>query len=492
MPLEKGSSRETIGNNIAEMEASGHPRAQAIAAALHSAKDMAPSKWATLKRLFGEWIAEEEAEPEHKDNAEDETDTPQGAGVAFVTPSGHALFMRRAGGGEWAFPGGRVEDGESPAEAAHREAREECGEDCLGDAEPDDLSPMDRRETNGVDFHTFRHDVDKRFAPEMNDEHTDHHWAPLSNPPLPLHPGVAATLAAMGEAEDESPEAAGKLSTTTEANIGTPGSAKREDMPESVFLGPNRTYPVKERRDGKWEYVRGLLLAAARDARMHGKEDIAKRADAIRAREFGGGATDTHDTFAMDREPANRTYDADGRLHVGISNISKATVNPYRGEEIPNYEKLGLDKDKIYHLLRHPDELKKAADTFNGLPLLFRHKATSADDHPHDIVIGATGNDATWEPPYITNSLVIWPKYASEAVENGDQQEISSGYSYRMDPTPGEYEGIHHDGIMRDICGNHCALVQRGRAGSDVKVGDSEIDGDKWELVERALLELAA
>ena len=37
MPLEKGSNREVIGHNIKEMEKSGHPRKQAIAAALHSA-----------------------------------------------------------------------------------------------------------------------------------------------------------------------------------------------------------------------------------------------------------------------------------------------------------------------------------------------------------------------------------------------------------------------------------------------------------------------
>jgi hypothetical protein len=38
MPLAKGSGRETIGKNIAEMEASGHPRAQSIAAALNTAR----------------------------------------------------------------------------------------------------------------------------------------------------------------------------------------------------------------------------------------------------------------------------------------------------------------------------------------------------------------------------------------------------------------------------------------------------------------------
>lgn len=37
MPLKKGSSKKTIGTNIEEMQASGHPHDQAVAAALHNA-----------------------------------------------------------------------------------------------------------------------------------------------------------------------------------------------------------------------------------------------------------------------------------------------------------------------------------------------------------------------------------------------------------------------------------------------------------------------
>jgi hypothetical protein len=38
MPLKKGTSKKTIGKNIAEMEASGHPAKQAIAASLNEAR----------------------------------------------------------------------------------------------------------------------------------------------------------------------------------------------------------------------------------------------------------------------------------------------------------------------------------------------------------------------------------------------------------------------------------------------------------------------
>lgn len=39
MPLKKGTSRKTIGHNIKEMEASGHPKKQAIAASLNEARE---------------------------------------------------------------------------------------------------------------------------------------------------------------------------------------------------------------------------------------------------------------------------------------------------------------------------------------------------------------------------------------------------------------------------------------------------------------------
>lgn len=38
MPLEKGKSKKVIGNNIKEMEKSGHTKKQAVAASLNEAR----------------------------------------------------------------------------------------------------------------------------------------------------------------------------------------------------------------------------------------------------------------------------------------------------------------------------------------------------------------------------------------------------------------------------------------------------------------------
>ena len=83
--------------------------------------------------------------------------------------------------------------------------------------------------------------------------------------------------------------------------------------------------------------------------------------------------------FAFDRASV-RTYDADGKLHVELKPISKAKVCVYYGREIPGNEELGLIPDKAYRLLRDPEELRKAANTFNNQPLLNTHIAVSVLD----------------------------------------------------------------------------------------------------------------
>lgn len=175
--------------------------------------------------------------------------------------------------------------------------------------------------------------------------------------------------------------------------------------------------------------------------------------------------------LALDR--SSRRIDADGRLHVDRSHISKAMVSPYYGQEIPGYEALGLQADKIYRLLRDPVELERGAHTFARLPILSEHVAVTVDDHKPDLVVGAIGSDVTFNSPYLDADLCVWEASAIAGIETDEVRELSCAYRYVADMTPGEYGGEAYDGRMTEIVGNHLALVEVGRAGADVVVADN-------------------
>ena len=180
--------------------------------------------------------------------------------------------------------------------------------------------------------------------------------------------------------------------------------------------------------------------------------------------------------IACDAALKNRRYDSDKMLHIDRTPISKATVNPYYGREIPKSEELGLDPERVYYLLRDPGELAKSASSFKNKQLMFKHIAVNADDPKQEYIAGTIGSNVDFEAPYLMADMCIWDADAIAGVETETVQELSSSYSYRADMTPGMYEGQRYDGVMRDIQGNHVALVKAGRAGSDVKAADSKLE----------------
>lgn len=181
--------------------------------------------------------------------------------------------------------------------------------------------------------------------------------------------------------------------------------------------------------------------------------------------------------FAFDKASV-RTYDDDGMMHVALTPISKSNVCIYYGKEIPDSDALGLEPNKAYRLLRDPEELRKAVSTFNNKPLLNKHIGVTVIDPPKEAIVGSTGERAEFDGTYLKNSLVIWDIDSILGVETDKQKEISSSYRYRLDMTPGEYEGEAYDGVMRDIVCNHVAIVPSGRAGPDVFVYDSKPTGN--------------
>ena len=110
---------------------------------------------------------------------------PTAAGILFVH-DGKVLLLKRSQSaqdapGTWGFPGGGIEDGETPEEAARREYGEECGDEPYAG----ELTPL---YTSSDGFQCFG--ATGYAEPQLNDEHTDWGWFGFDDLPTPLHPGM--------------------------------------------------------------------------------------------------------------------------------------------------------------------------------------------------------------------------------------------------------------------------------------------------------------
>lgn len=177
--------------------------------------------------------------------------------------------------------------------------------------------------------------------------------------------------------------------------------------------------------------------------------------------------------LAFDRSV--REYDVDGRLRVASAHITREQVAPYLTEEIPGWENLGLEPGRVYNLYRSAAEIQKGAQTAAGLPLLRRHVPVSANDHKPEDVVGALGTEITFNAPYLDAPLIVWAADSIDSIEDGTQKELSCGYYYTPVLQNGVFEGQEYQLLMTNLIFNHCALVEAGRAGPTVVVGDSAL-----------------
>lgn len=155
-----------------------------------------------------------------------------------------------------------------------------------------------------------------------------------------------------------------------------------------------------------------------------------------------------------------------GFLHVKRVPIAQVMVQPY------------IKKDgSIEHEAKLPEELlsNETVASANNKPV--------TEDHPSEPVTkdnftkymrGFTDSNAHIEGNMLYNDITITDSNLIDEIVKHGKRELSIGFQAKVVPQSGELNGVKYDSVQRNIRINHIAVVNRGRAGHNVRLlGDS-------------------
>lgn len=178
-------------------------------------------------------------------------------------------------------------------------------------------------------------------------------------------------------------------------------------------------------------------------------------------------------TTRYDTAPIGKVVEdsSTGFLHVKDVPIARVGVFPYQKAD-----------GSIEMEAKLPDDLlaDTAIDSANNKAI--------TDNHPTELVNrdnfsqygkGITANNAHTDGNRIKVDMSITDPTLIQEIKDG-KQELSIGFVTELVPQSGEYQGVKYDSMQRNIQINHVAVVDRGRAGSSIRItGDSAIMTDK-------------
>lgn len=145
-------------------------------------------------------------------------------------------------------------------------------------------------------------------------------------------------------------------------------------------------------------------------------------------------------------------------------------IQLYRGDEV------GRPEQAVVRVYRSEDEVRAPASlaTFSHAPITLGHpKDAVTADNWKELSVGEVSTEAQWQDGKIKLPLILKDAQAIDFIFKSDTRELSAGYTCELDPTPGvTADGEPYDMQQRNIRVNHLAIVKRGRAGSDCRIGD--------------------
>lgn len=132
-----------------------------------------------------------------------------------------------------------------------------------------------------------------------------------------------------------------------------------------------------------------------------------------------------------------------------------------------------LPDGTVHKELRPPDEVFDASslNTLSEVPVTNEHPPVMLDSkNTKKYAVGMVGEKVDKEAIFVKCRMTVTDQETIDQLENAEKQETSCGYTCTLEENPGEWQGDAYDAIQRNIVYNHVAIVERGRAGSAVRV----------------------
>lgn len=169
----------------------------------------------------------------------------------------------------------------------------------------------------------------------------------------------------------------------------------------------------------------------------------------------------------------------DGYL-VADARVVRTGIQIYTGAEV------GKPDVAMVRVYRPEAEVfsDKSLASFSHIPVTDDHpvQAVTADNWK-DLAVGETSGEVLRDGHRLRIPLIVKDASAVRKVQGG-KRELSAGYTcdlvFEDGVTP---EGEAYDAIQKNIRANHLAIVQRGRAGSECRIGDGAVSWGAAPLI---------
>lgn len=175
----------------------------------------------------------------------------------------------------------------------------------------------------------------------------------------------------------------------------------------------------------------------------------------------------------VDRVPLGSVKKREDGALVTDARVARTGIQVYLGSEMKFPD--GVEKTRFVRVYRPGEEVfsEDSVRTLAHRPITVGHPPEMVDSSNwKKYAVGQTGDEITGEKIYLRVPMMVSDGDAVSRIESGER-ELSCGYICQLDWTPGTTpEGEVYDAVQRKIRYNHVAVVSRGRAGAEVRIGD--------------------